>query len=118
MFKPHKHIALHQIHQIIFFLATSYDPFKTLVFKAYVYINSKCRNMENEHSQLNGYSNYVLCIVLYECRVNTEWVLRQNFMISHPLNLIHFCVSWWFIKLFHLNLQSQLASQNLLKQFH
>ncbi len=27
-FKPHKHIALHQIHKIMFFLATSYDPFK------------------------------------------------------------------------------------------
>ncbi len=26
--KPHKHIALHQIHKIMFFLATSYDPFK------------------------------------------------------------------------------------------
>ncbi len=25
--KPHKHIALHQIHKIMFFLATSYDPF-------------------------------------------------------------------------------------------
>ncbi len=24
--KPHKHIALHQIHKIMFFLATSYDP--------------------------------------------------------------------------------------------
>ncbi len=28
--KPHKHIALHQIHKIMFFLATSYDPFKTI----------------------------------------------------------------------------------------
>jgi len=27
-FKPHKHIALHQIHKIMFFLAASYDPFK------------------------------------------------------------------------------------------
>ncbi len=26
-FKPHKHIALHQIHKIMFFLATTYDPF-------------------------------------------------------------------------------------------
>ncbi len=26
--KPHKHIALHQIHKIMLFLATSYDPFK------------------------------------------------------------------------------------------
>ncbi len=25
--KPHKHIALHQIHKIMLFLATSYDPF-------------------------------------------------------------------------------------------
>ncbi len=25
--EPHKHIALHQIHQIMFFSATSYDPF-------------------------------------------------------------------------------------------
>ncbi len=25
--KPCKHIALHQIYQIMFFLATSYDPF-------------------------------------------------------------------------------------------
>ncbi len=25
--KPHKHIALHQIHQIMLFLASSYDPF-------------------------------------------------------------------------------------------
>ncbi len=25
--KPHKHIALHQIHKIMVFLATSYDPF-------------------------------------------------------------------------------------------
>ncbi len=30
-FKPHKHIALHQIHKIMFFLATSYDPFKRWV---------------------------------------------------------------------------------------
>ncbi len=29
-FKPHKHIALHQIHKIMFFLATSYDPFNLL----------------------------------------------------------------------------------------
>uniref|UniRef100_A0A671PV63 [histone H3]-trimethyl-L-lysine(4) demethylase n=1 Tax=Sinocyclocheilus anshuiensis TaxID=1608454 RepID=A0A671PV63_9TELE len=26
-FKPHKHISLHQIHKIMFFLAASYDPF-------------------------------------------------------------------------------------------
>ncbi len=26
--KPHKHIAFHQIHKIMFFLKTSYDPFK------------------------------------------------------------------------------------------
>ncbi len=25
--KPNKHIALHQIHKIMLFLATSYDPF-------------------------------------------------------------------------------------------
>ncbi len=25
--KPHKHIALHQIHKIMLFLASSYDPF-------------------------------------------------------------------------------------------
>ncbi len=25
--KPHKSITLHQIHKIMFFLATSYDPF-------------------------------------------------------------------------------------------
>ncbi len=25
--EPRKHIALHQIHKIMFFLATSYDPF-------------------------------------------------------------------------------------------
>ncbi len=28
--KPYKHIALHQIHKIVLFLAMSYDPFKTL----------------------------------------------------------------------------------------
>uniref|UniRef100_A0A673M5M9 Synaptosomal-associated protein n=1 Tax=Sinocyclocheilus rhinocerous TaxID=307959 RepID=A0A673M5M9_9TELE len=27
--KPHKHISLHQIHKIMLFLETSYDPFKT-----------------------------------------------------------------------------------------
>ena len=27
--KPHKHISLHQIHKIMFFLATSYDPFNS-----------------------------------------------------------------------------------------
>ncbi len=26
--EPRKHIALHQIHKLMFFLATSYDPFK------------------------------------------------------------------------------------------
>ncbi len=26
--EPSKHIALHQIHKIMLFLATSYDPFK------------------------------------------------------------------------------------------
>ncbi len=26
--KPHKHIALHQIHKIMLFLARSYDPIK------------------------------------------------------------------------------------------
>ncbi len=26
--KPHKHIALHQVHKIMLFLAMSYDPFK------------------------------------------------------------------------------------------
>ncbi len=26
--KPHNHIALHQVHKIMLFLATSYDPFK------------------------------------------------------------------------------------------
>ncbi len=30
--KNHKHIALHQIHKIMFFLATSYDPFKTTLY--------------------------------------------------------------------------------------
>ncbi len=29
--KPHKNIELHQIHKIMFFLATSYDPFNDLV---------------------------------------------------------------------------------------
>ncbi len=28
--KLHKHIGLHQIHNLFFFLATSYDPFKTM----------------------------------------------------------------------------------------
>ncbi len=32
--KPHKHIALHQIHQIMFFLATSYDPFKDKLWES------------------------------------------------------------------------------------
>uniref|UniRef100_A0A673H826 BET1 homolog n=1 Tax=Sinocyclocheilus rhinocerous TaxID=307959 RepID=A0A673H826_9TELE len=31
-FKPHKHISLHKIHKIMFFLAASYDPFKYLTF--------------------------------------------------------------------------------------
>ncbi len=26
--KPREHIALHQIHKIVLFLASSYDPFK------------------------------------------------------------------------------------------
>ncbi len=26
--EPRKHIALHQIHKLMFFFATSYDPFK------------------------------------------------------------------------------------------
>ncbi len=29
--KPHKHIALNQIHQILFFLTTSYNPFKLIL---------------------------------------------------------------------------------------
>ncbi len=28
--RPHKHIALHQIHKIMFFLATSYDPLSVI----------------------------------------------------------------------------------------
>ncbi len=39
--KPHKHIALHQIHKIMFFLATSYDPFKSAIFKIAVPFNCK-----------------------------------------------------------------------------
>ncbi len=31
--KLHKHIALHQIHKIMFFLATSYDPFNKALSK-------------------------------------------------------------------------------------
>ncbi len=31
----HKHIALHQIHKIMFFLATSYDPFKNCSLKCF-----------------------------------------------------------------------------------
>ncbi len=34
--KPHKHIALHQIHKIMFFLATSYDPFKATSFSRFL----------------------------------------------------------------------------------
>ncbi len=30
--KPHKHMALHQIHKIMLFLATSYDPFNLLLW--------------------------------------------------------------------------------------
>ncbi len=30
--KPHKHIALHQIQKIMFFLATSYDHFNYFTF--------------------------------------------------------------------------------------
>uniref|UniRef100_A0A8C1UMT5 Terminal uridylyl transferase 4 n=1 Tax=Cyprinus carpio TaxID=7962 RepID=A0A8C1UMT5_CYPCA len=32
--KQHKHISLHQIHKIIFFLAASYDPFKKKPFES------------------------------------------------------------------------------------
>ncbi len=35
----HVNIALHQIHQIILFLASSYDPFKTCFQKIYVIWN-------------------------------------------------------------------------------
>ncbi len=31
--KPHKRIALHQIHKIMLFLATSYDPFNINIIK-------------------------------------------------------------------------------------
>ncbi len=30
--KPHKHIALHQIHKIMLFSATSYDPFNNIKY--------------------------------------------------------------------------------------
>ncbi len=32
--KPHKHITLHQIHKIMFYLATSSDPFKKQISKS------------------------------------------------------------------------------------
>ncbi len=32
-FKPHKHIALHKIHKILFFLAMSYDPFNCIIMQ-------------------------------------------------------------------------------------
>ncbi len=43
--KPHKHIALHQIHKIMFFLATSYDPFKITVFYVNIFKNRIYRNV-------------------------------------------------------------------------
>ncbi len=35
--KLHKHIGLHQIHNLFFFLATSYDPFKTIRLRLVLY---------------------------------------------------------------------------------
>ncbi len=40
--KPRKHIALHQIHQIMLFLATSYDPLKIIFREHSVNVGSIC----------------------------------------------------------------------------
>ncbi len=41
-FKPHKHIALHQIHKILLFLATSYDPFKITYNRTAMHFMDDC----------------------------------------------------------------------------
>ncbi len=40
-FKPHKHIALHQIHKIMFFLAMSYDPFNFRSFEHHLHTGTR-----------------------------------------------------------------------------
>ncbi len=44
--EPRKHIALHQIHKIMFFLATSYDPFKTLIFAKHILLHTILTNKQ------------------------------------------------------------------------
>ncbi len=74
--KPHKHIALHQIHKVMLFFATSYDPFKlkmaffvSCIFQMYsnkikifIYI------IEKNHAKFNGRNVYVyinLCVCVF-----------------------------------------------------
>ncbi len=43
--KPHKHIALHQIHKIMFFLAMSFDPFKEYFIQVFYVSPHHCQSV-------------------------------------------------------------------------
>ncbi len=45
--KPHKHIALHQIHKIMFFVGTSYDPFNTVTSMVLLITMFQCLGIED-----------------------------------------------------------------------
>ncbi len=69
-FKPHKHIALHQIHKIMFFLAMSYDPYKLQRVSAHTdFIKTNVRmitHRQETHTRIHTHTNPPQHVVQYD----------------------------------------------------
>ncbi len=65
--KPHTHIELHQIHQIMFFLATAYDPFKLNYSSPNTFI-----------IQYNYECNVILLVLWYQVLANVAYIIIES----------------------------------------
>ncbi len=91
-FKPHKHIALHQIHKIMLFLAMSYDPFKSVHLVLSIY-RSIYRSI-NLSFYVTIYCSFVCFISIYLLIVCSMSVC-VTIVLSFHLSIISFYLSFY-----------------------
>ncbi len=107
--KPHKHIALHQIHKIMFFLATSYDPFNLsdddfeTVYNFVCNMHQACVTPHSHGaSTLDGghvwsivtTANHITFLVLHE----RDWLASALGYLHKAIWLADACVGAWKVE--------------------
>ncbi len=107
--KPHKHIALHQIHKIMFFLATSYDPFNLsdddfeTVYNFVCNMHQACVTPHSHGaSTLDGghvwsivtTANHITFLVLHE----QDWLASALGYLHKAIWLADACVGAWKVE--------------------